>query len=160
MCVLISLRDCNRVWLWNYNRFRVLHAVDSVNVKHVKQLFSIVIITIEKSKAILYHSDISKRYFLVWHLKIVFNFVHELKQRGSEVTGWHWQLVDSDVTEGVITTQSNWIKFRLHIYMFHIFIKNWVLIYFQSKLAGLTSPVVKRISLLVRTIQPKAILLK
>ena len=34
----------------------------------------------EKSKAILYHADISKRYFLVCHLKIVFNFLHELKQ--------------------------------------------------------------------------------
>ena len=38
---------------------------------------------IEKSKAILsavqYHVDISKRYFLVCHLKIVFYFLHELK---------------------------------------------------------------------------------
>ena len=39
-------------------------------------------ITIEKSKeilsAVLYHVDISKRYFLVCHLKIVFYFLHEL----------------------------------------------------------------------------------
>ena len=45
---------------------------------------------IEKSKAILsavlYHVDISKRYFLVCHLKIVFYFLHELKQRSSDVT--------------------------------------------------------------------------
>ena len=35
MCVFISLFDCDRVELWNYNRFRaVLHAVDSLNVKH------------------------------------------------------------------------------------------------------------------------------
>ena len=48
---------------------------------------------IEKSKAILsavlYHVDISKRYFLVCHLKIVFYFLHELKQRSSDVTGQH-----------------------------------------------------------------------
>ena len=36
---------------------------------------------IEKSKAILYRADISKRYFLVYLLKIVFRFLHELKQR-------------------------------------------------------------------------------
>ena len=49
---------------------------------------------IEKSKAILsavlYHVDISKWYFLVWHLKIVFNFLHELKQRSSDVTEQHY----------------------------------------------------------------------
>ena len=31
-------------------------------------------ITIEKSKAILYHADISERYYLVCQLKIVFYF--------------------------------------------------------------------------------------
>ena len=30
--------SCDRVWLWNYNRFRVLHAVDSLNVKDELQL--------------------------------------------------------------------------------------------------------------------------
>ena len=44
---------------------------------------------IEKGKAILYHVDISKRYFLVCHLKIVFSFFHELKQKSSDVTGRH-----------------------------------------------------------------------
>ena len=48
---------------------------------------------IEKSKAIvsavLYHVDISKRYFLVCHLKIVFYFLHELKERSGDVTGRH-----------------------------------------------------------------------
>ena len=68
---------------------------------------------IEKSKAILYHTDISKRYFLVCHLKIVFNFLHELKQRNSDVTGRHSRPVDSEVTDGVITTRSNLMKFRL-----------------------------------------------
>ena len=29
------------------------------------------------------------------------------------ITGRHYWLVDSNVTEGVITTQSNWMKFRL-----------------------------------------------
>ena len=58
-----------------------LHAVDSLNVKH--ELRS------NKVKAILYHADISKQYFLVCHLKIVFNFLHKLKQRSSDVTGRH-----------------------------------------------------------------------
>ena len=48
---------------------------------------------IEKSKAIvsavLYHVDISKRYFLVCHLKVVFYFLHELKERSGDVTGRH-----------------------------------------------------------------------
>ena len=39
--------------------------------------------------AIPYHADISKQYFLVCHLKIVFNFLHELKQSSSDVTGRH-----------------------------------------------------------------------
>ena len=34
-------------------------------------------------------ADIFKRYFLVFHLKIVFNFLPELKQRSSDVTGRH-----------------------------------------------------------------------
>ena len=67
-----------------YNRFRVvLHAVDSLNVKHVNYD--------RKNKAILYHADISKRYFSVCHLKIVFYFLHELKERSrsSDVNGRH-----------------------------------------------------------------------
>ena len=83
VCVVISLRDCDWVWLWNYNRFRVLHAVDSLNVLRTW-------IPIGKSKAILYHADISNRYFLVCHLKIVFNFLYELKERSSDVTGLHF----------------------------------------------------------------------
>ena len=63
---------------------------------------------IEKSKAILsavlHHADISKRYFMVCHLKIVLYFLHELKQRSSDVTGQHYRLVDSDVTKGDIMT--------------------------------------------------------
>ena len=64
-----------------------------------------------KNKAVMYHADISKRYFSVCHLKIVFYFLHELKQRlrSSDVT----RPVDSDVTEGVITARSNGMKFRL-----------------------------------------------
>ena len=45
----------------------------SLNLKH--ELRS------KRSKAILYHADIPKRYFLVCHLKIVFNFLHELKRK-------------------------------------------------------------------------------
>ena len=68
-----------------------------------------------KNKAILYRADISKRYFSVCHLKTVFYFLHELKQRSrsSDVTRRHQRPVDSDVTEGVITTRSTRIKFRL-----------------------------------------------
>ena len=62
------------------NWFRVLHAVDSK--KKVKKSKAIV-------SAVLYHADISKLYFLVCHLKIVFYFLHELKQRSGDVTGWH-----------------------------------------------------------------------
>ena len=68
-----------------YNRFRVvLHAVDSLNVKHELR-------SEKKKKTILYHADISKRYFSGCHLKIVFDFLHELKQRSrsSDVTGRH-----------------------------------------------------------------------
>ena len=44
---------------------------------------------IEKSKAILYHVDISQWYFLVFQFKIMFYFLHELKHRSS--TTWrHW----------------------------------------------------------------------
>ena len=68
-----------------------------------------------KHKAILSQADISKRYFSVYHLKIVFHFLNELKQRSrsSDVTERHERPVDSDVTEGVITTRSNRMKFRL-----------------------------------------------
>ena len=40
----------------------------------------------QKSKALLYHVDISRRYFFVCQLKIVFYFLHELRQRSSDVT--------------------------------------------------------------------------
>ena len=47
----------------------------------------------EKGKAnlsaVLYHVDISKQYFLVCHMKIMFYFLHELKQRSCDVTGRH-----------------------------------------------------------------------
>ena len=108
MSVFISLRDCDRVLFWNYNRLRVLHAVDSLNVKRELRSKKL------KQFCIMPDADISKRYFLVFHLKIVFlNFLHELKQRSSAVTGRHYRQVDSDVTEGVITTRSNRMKFRL-----------------------------------------------
>ena len=69
----------------NYSRFRVLHAVDSLDVKRelrskrVKQFCQL----------FCYYADITKRYFLVCHLKIVFCFLHELKQRWGDVTGRH-----------------------------------------------------------------------
>ena len=43
----------------------------------------------KKSGAILYHVDISRQYFSVYQLKIMFYFLHELKQRSSDVTGHH-----------------------------------------------------------------------
>ena len=42
----------------------------------------------------------SGRYFFVCQLEIVSYFSHELKQRSSDITGRHYRLVDSDVTEG------------------------------------------------------------
>ena len=59
--------------------FKVPHTVDSLNVNHE--------ITIKKGKAILHHVDISRRYFFVCQLKIVFYFLHKLKKRSSDVTG-------------------------------------------------------------------------
>ena len=41
-----------------------------------------------KTKAILYHVDISGCYFFAFQLKILFYFLHEFKQRSSDVTGW------------------------------------------------------------------------
>ena len=43
----------------------------------------------------------------------MFYFLDKLKQRSSDVTGQHQRPVDSDVTEGVITTRSNRMKFWL-----------------------------------------------
>ena len=43
----------------------------------------------KESRLILYHANIPKRYFSVCHLKIVFYFLHELKQRSSDITGRH-----------------------------------------------------------------------
>ena len=80
-CVIATEFD----YIIQYKRFRVvLHAVDSLNVKHELRSKKII-------KAILYHADISKRYFSVCYLKIVFYFLYELKQRSrsSDVTGRH-----------------------------------------------------------------------
>ena len=45
---------------------------------------------LKKSKAILSHVDyFSRRHFFVCQLKIVFYFLHELKQRSIDVTGRH-----------------------------------------------------------------------
>ena len=79
-CVIATEFDYRIQYSW----FRVvLHAVDSLNVKH--ELRSKIV------KVILYHADIFKQYFSVCHLKIVFYFLHELKQRSrnSDVTGQH-----------------------------------------------------------------------
>ena len=63
---------------FNYNRFRVLLAVDSLNVKdELRSTRS----SKEILSAVMYNVDISKRYFLVCHLKVVFYFLHVLKQR-------------------------------------------------------------------------------
>ena len=75
MCVFISLRDCDRVCLWNYNRFRVLYAVDSFKVKHKLRSKKV------EQFCIMPDADISQRYFLVFHLFP--NFLH----RSNDVTG-------------------------------------------------------------------------
>ena len=62
----------------------LLHAVDSSNVKHELRSKKV------KQFCIMPDADISKLYFLVFHLKIVFlNFLNELKQKSSDVTGRH-----------------------------------------------------------------------
>ena len=101
----ISLRDCDRVWLWNYNRFRVLHAVDSLNVKHELRSKNV------KSFCILqtFPNDISL--FATWKscLSFCLNF-----------NSWrHWtalingRSIQTLLSWGVITTRSNRMKFRL-----------------------------------------------
>ena len=70
----------------------------------------------EKNKAVMYDADISKRYFSVCHLKIVFYFLHELKQKGQGVVtsldGINGRSIQTLLRE-VITTRSNRMKFRL-----------------------------------------------
>ena len=61
--------------------------LQQIRLEHCIQLT--VWIKSKKSKAILYNVDISRRYFFVCQLKIVFYFLHELKQRSSDVTGRH-----------------------------------------------------------------------
>ena len=52
-----------------------------------------------ESKTIIYHVDLSGRYFFICQLKMAFFFLHELiKQRSSDVTGRHYRLNDSDVS--------------------------------------------------------------
>ena len=83
VCFFHCVIATDRVLLQNYNPFRVvLQAVDSLNIKHELR---------SKNRAILYHAEISKRYFSVCPWKIVFYFLHELKQksRRSGVTGRH-----------------------------------------------------------------------
>ena len=46
------------------------------------------LIAIKNCEAVLY-LDVSRRYFFVCQLIIVFQFLHELKQRSSDVTGRH-----------------------------------------------------------------------
>ena len=68
-----------------YNRFRVvLHAVDSLNVKHELRSKKMKQFCIMQT----FPNDII---FSVCHLKIVFYFLHELRQRStsSDVTGRH-----------------------------------------------------------------------
>ena len=58
------------------------------------------------------------------HLKIVFYFLHDLSKNQGVVTsldGINGRSVDSDVTEGVIMTRSNRMKFRLNTIVLAIF---------------------------------------
>ena len=93
-----------------------------------------------KNKAILYHADISKRYFSVCHLKIVCYFLHQLNQRSrsSDVNGRHQRPVDSDITEGVLTTRGNRMKFRLFLSPILPKMKRWKKIPFFDQNHGLT----------------------
>ena len=76
LCFWSGWSDCDRVWLLDYIRSEY-----SMQLKTWT--------TIKKSTAILYHVDIFRRYFFVCKLKMVFYFLHELKQRSRNVTRWH-----------------------------------------------------------------------
>ena len=102
VCVFNSLRDCDQVWLWNYNRFRVLHAVNSLNVKHDLRSKKIKLFCIMQT----FPDDIS--WFATWRLCLT--VCMNLKQRSSDVTG---RPLVSDITEGVIRIWSYQMKFRL-----------------------------------------------
>ena len=77
VCVFISLHDCDR--RLNYNRFSVLHAVDSLNDKHklqskrVKQFCQLF--------CIMYSFQIKLMIFLCLPLENRVYFLRELKQR-------------------------------------------------------------------------------
>ena len=61
-----------------------------------------------ESKTIIYHVDLSGRYFFICQLKMAFFFLHELiKQRSSDVTGRHYRHVDSDVSLVEFTTRGD-----------------------------------------------------
>ena len=69
------------------NLFKNLTSFSSTQVRIcVKDATTL--IAIKNSEAILY-LDIFRRYFFVCQLIIVFQFLHELKQRNSDVTGRH-----------------------------------------------------------------------
>ena len=85
MCLFVSLIALLQLSL-NYNGSEYcMHAVDSLNVKHKlrsKRVSNSVSCSVSCGQ-------FSKQYFLVCHLKIVFYLLHELKQRSSDVSGWH-----------------------------------------------------------------------
>ena len=61
-----------------------------------------------ESKTIIYHLDLSGRYFFVCQLKIVLFFQHELiKQRSSDITGRYYRLNDLDVSLVEFTTRGD-----------------------------------------------------
>ena len=78
----ISLRSSLITELQLTDSFRVLHAVESLNIKHELRQKRV------KQFCIMWTSP-DVKYFLVCQLKIVFYFLHELKQRSSDVTFWH-----------------------------------------------------------------------
>ena len=82
ICVFISLCYFNLIIeLLPVQSTACMHAVDSLNGKH--ELRS------KRVKQLCRHVDISKRYFLVCQLEIVFYVLHEVKQRSCDVIVQH-----------------------------------------------------------------------
>ena len=84
VCLFLGMIGTEFDYTIQYNQFRViLHAVDSLNVKYELQF--------KKIKQFCIMQTFPNDIFLVCHLKIMFYFLHELKQRSrsSDATGRH-----------------------------------------------------------------------
>ena len=114
MCVFISLCNCDRVWITTSSEYCMHLIVWMLNIncnqkgyKQFCQLF-----------CIMYTFQIKLMIFLGLPLENhVLLFAWIKAKEYSDISGQHSQLVDWDVTEGIITTGSNRMKLRLIYWM-------------------------------------------